>query len=274
MPLTVYIDEAGDPGVRDGLRYAVDRHEWLCISAVVVRTTLEAEAVEWVKEMRTAANSTQAGALHYHKIAIGRRLAVCETLASKPVKVFCLASHKSNLREYVNERIGKMLDAGIFYNWCLRLLLERVTAWAEEWLQQEVGGLHPLKVIFAERGGHDYAGFFSYVDTLRMQSENGTLFLKGKGLAPTMLDRSDWIVRRAETLAGLQLADTAASAFYQAANTASPSWALAPAQALKRVVAEDKKSAANFGLTVWPLPHQAELPEASRQIFRHYGYSF
>ncbi|MGE0773688.1 MAG: hypothetical protein AB7G25_09105 [Sphingomonadaceae bacterium] len=111
-PLTVYIDEAGDPGVRDGLRYAADRHEWLCISAVVVRTRREAEAVDWVKEMRLAANSTQAGALHYHKVAIGRRLVVCEALASKPVKVFCLASHKSNLREYVNERIGKMLDAG------------------------------------------------------------------------------------------------------------------------------------------------------------------
>lgn len=32
--------------------------------------------------------------------------------------------------------------------------------------------------------------------------------------------------------------------------------------------------AANYGVTVWPLKHQAELPIAARPLFEAYGYSF
>ena len=272
-PLTIYIDEAGDPGVRDGLKYLGDRHEWLCVSAAVVRTEREADAVAWVKEMRGAANSTQPGALHYHRIAAARRDAVCAVLSQKPVRGFVMASHKSNMREYVNPRIQAMIDAGTFYNWCLRILLERVTAWCERWLKQEGIPLQPLHFCFARRG-HDYGHFLKYVDKLRMQKETGTLYLKGPGLAPALLERSLWTVKKAEEVAGLQLADVAASAFYQAANTASPNWDLAPAKRLRSIIPETGGSAANTGVTVWPLHSQAPLPAQSRAIFEFYGYRF
>ena len=272
-PLTIFIDEAGDPGVRDGLRYATGRHEWLCLSAVAVRTSREEETIEWVKEMRGAANSTQAGALHYHRITTARRSAVCAVLAQKPCRAFVLASHKSNLREYVNKRIGEMLESGTFYNWCIRLLLERVTDWAEAWLLRKGCSPCGLRVIFAQRG-HDYGHFNSYIDLLRMQKEHGTLFLKGPGLAPELLKRDEWNVEPAHARAGLQLADTVCSAFYQAANTASPSWDTHPAEALAPIVALKRSVAANHGVTVYPLPHQATLPEQARPIFRFYGYHF
>jgi hypothetical protein len=272
-PLQVFIDEAGDPGVRDGLRYAESRHEWLCLSAVVIRTANAERPIEWVKEMRTAAASTQAGSLHYHRIKRERRADVCRALAGKSCRAFVLASHKSNMREYVNERVGKMLDAGTFYNWCMRLLLERVTDWAESWFKSERIPLTPLEITFASRG-HKWQHFFSYVDILRMQKENETLFLKGPGLAPTLLDRTHWRVKPAHTVAGLQLADTVASAFYQAANTASPTWDIAPAETLTPIIPRKRGQAAGHGVTVFPLPHQATLPEESRPIFRTYGYEF
>jgi hypothetical protein len=271
--LSIYIDEAGDPGVRDGVRYAVGRHEWLCLSAVAIRSSRSEELPDWVREMRVSANSTQAGALHYHRINAARRKAVCEVLAAKPARAFVLASHKSNMREYVNDRIGSMLESGTFYNWCIRLLLERVTDWAETWMKAELGQLEPMAVAFAQRG-HDYDHFNSYVDLLKMQKEAGTLYLKGPGLAPTLLDRSHWSVGPASSLAGLQLADTMASAFYQAANTASPTWDTGPAQALSPIIVSKRSVVANHGVTVFPLPHQAELPEEARAIFRFYGYKF
>ena len=273
--LAVYIDEAGDPGIRDGLRYLGDRLEWLCLSAIVIDRAAEPNLVGWVKEMRQAANARQGGSLHYHRITAARREPVCAVLAGKPVRAFVLASHKSNLREYVNPRVLRMIETGKFYNWCLRLLLERVTAWCE-WRHGRLGTpIAPLQVTFARCGGHNYEELFSYFDLLRMQVENGTLYRKGPGLAATLLDRADWSVANAEDEAGLQIADTVASAFYQAANTASPTRDLAPARALKPIIAGTKGGRApNNGLTVWPLPDQAELPADARAIFEDFGYAF
>jgi hypothetical protein len=150
--LTVYIDEAGDPGVRDGLTYRSIRHEWLRISAVVTRSNRDGEIVDWAKGLRERASSTQSASLHHHKIRADRRASVCNELATHPCRGFVLASHKSNLREYVNPRIGAMMDGGTFYNWCLRLFLQRVTSWAEAWQKQNIGGLEPLRIVFAQRG--------------------------------------------------------------------------------------------------------------------------
>lgn len=269
--VTVFIDEAGDPGVRDGLKYVGTRHEWMCVSAFVVRSSREESLVEWVKHCRAAANSRQAGALHFHKIHRDRRTPVCESLAANPCRTFTVASHKTNVREYVNPRIQKMIDSGTFYNWCMRLLMERVTAWVEARAKEGQVGLGPLKVVFADRG-HDWEHFFAYVDKLEIQSRTKSLYLKGPGLHHTLLDREHWSVVKADKLAGLQCADVVASAFYQAANTASPSHDLRPARALSPIVTKAKGIARNLGLTVWPLPAQADIPKNDRAIFNSYGY--
>jgi hypothetical protein len=270
--LTVFVDEAGDPGIRDGLRYSSTRHEWFCLAGIIVRSSRLAVLPDWIREIRSAANSKQAPALHYHRINRQRRNEVCRVLATKPCRAFVLASHKSNMRYYINHNLGAPVEAGTFYNWCLRLLLERMTAWAAEWLKRNRGQLEPLRVVLARRG-HDYNHLFSYVDRLRMQKLTGTLLLKGPGLAPELLERANWTVESAEEIDGLQLADVVASAFYQAANSVSPAWDLLPATSLGPIIAKRAKVAANYGVTVFPLAHQAELPEKARMLFRSYGYS-
>lgn len=90
----------------------------------------------------------------------------------------------------MNPNIDKMLKGGTFYNWCMRLLLERVTAWVESWSLQNNIDLQGMKVIFAERG-HDWEHFFKYVDLLRMQKQSDTLYLKGPGLHEALLDRAN-----------------------------------------------------------------------------------
>jgi hypothetical protein len=273
--LTLYIDEAGDPGVRDGLKYSALRHEWLCLAGAVVRSSREAETIDWVREMRGQARSRQSNALHYHRITSTRRHDVCAVLGQKSLRGFCMASHKTNLRSHFNERLGRMARSDQFYNWCVRLLFERLSEWNARLCRAEGSQVEPIKVVFAERGGHDYDHMFAYFDKLRMQIENGTLFLRGKPLAAELLRRDHWTVERAETLAGLQIADTIASAFYQAANTASPSWDLEPARALRPIMAKDAQGdRANAGVTVWPLAHQSQIPDEARAIFRDYGYRF
>lgn len=276
MPaLTVHIDEAGDPGIRDGLSYRPGRHEWLCLGAAVVRYGRRESPVRWVQEMRELAATRQSPQLHFTRITPARRKSVCEHLATKPLKAFCIASHKSNMRDHINPRLGKLERADQFYNWCTRLLLERITRWATDWHKSEGTQLEPLHVVFAQRGGHDYDHMFSYFETLRMQVAARTLILSGGGLQPPMLEQSHWEVEPAEKVAGCQIADTIASAVYQGANAASPVWDMAPAQALLPIVSVERASvAANLGLTVWPLPHQAPVPEESRPFFNFFGYKF
>ena len=271
--LAVFIDEAGDPGVRSGNKSAEDRHEWMCVSAVVLPVSSEPDTVQWVRDLRAVVKNSQGPCLHYARISRERRVELCEAFVKLPVRSFVVATHKSNMREYVNPRIGQMIEGGRFYNWCLRLLLERVTAWAEMWHRLRKVEPQPLQVCFARRG-HNYPQFFDYIDKLRGQKAAGELFRPGPGLSEPFLIRDHWSVEKAADIAGLQLADVVASAFYQAANCASPVWDTAPAEALAPVMSRRRRCAANVGVTAWPLPDQAEIPEDSRGIFRHYGYKW
>lgn len=240
-----------------------------------MRTTRSLAPVRWVKELRDIAASTHAQHLHYARLGVGRRLAVCEHLAQKPFRAFCVASNKTNLRQYSNQKLGQFSKGDKFYNWCVRLLFERITAWAEDWYRQEELAPAPLEIVFARRGGHGYRHMFAYFDLLRMQVANGTLVLKSGGLAPPSLERTHWRVAPAESVAGCQIADVIVSAVYQGVNSASPNWDMQPALSLEPIFAKgDDQLAANVGLTAWPLVHQAEIPEDSRPLFEAFGYQF
>jgi hypothetical protein len=99
---------------------------------------------------------------------------------------------------------------------------------------------------------------------------------EARHIVPGMVRRDLCIVRRHSVLAGLQLADIVASAFFQAANATATTHDLEPAKILKsRVAREDsKRDAVDFGLTAWPRPSQAPIPKGDRAIFEFYGYRF
>ncbi len=273
--LTLFLDEAGDPGAHDGLSYLPGRYEWLCLGGYLIRTEREPETVEWVRELRYEVKATQAPALHYHRVNLRRREQLCRSLASRPARAFCVLSHKSNLREYHNPKLGRFSDPDKLYNWCIRLLLERVTEWCRPLQTSERGGPEPIRIVFSERGGHDYDHLFSYLDMLNMQYDAGRMKLAPRHWSSAMVRTDQFEIVRADAAAGLQLADVIASSFHQSANTAHPHWDIAPASALEPVVAKDEKgSAANMGVTVWPLRHQAPVPEGARPIFEKYGYVF
>lgn len=272
--ITVYIDEGGDPGVKDGLKFTDTRYEWFTLGAYVIRTENEPFAVETVGRVLSLIKGGQRPDLHYAQLPSGVRKPACEYIATRPARAFCLLSHKTNLREYQNPILGQM-KAGEYYNWCTRLLLERVMFWyAIVIAKNEVSRL-PLKIVFSERGGHDYDHMFSYFERLKDQARSSGFKKSPKLFDPNMLERSLWSIESHSRFAGLQLADAIASAFYQAANRKSPNWSLGPAMALSPIIAEDAKgSARDVGVTVWPLSHQGKLPEDSRQIFARYGYRF
>jgi hypothetical protein len=197
-------------------------------------------------------------------------------LSMKPARIFTVASHKTNMRGYQNRRMGTRLGRGEFYNWCLRLLLERVTHWCADLSTKERGVVEPAQIVFSERGGHDYNHLRGYIDTLRMQAVERTTWLKAKEIVAGVLDPALCVVKPHASLAGLHLADIAASAFFQGADHSSPSFTLDNALALKRIVpkAPKQKSAAGFGLLKLPFTHQGEIPVGDRPLFEAFGYDW
>ena len=139
----------------------------------------------------------------------------------KDVRIFVVASHKTNIRGYQNKRMGTRLGRGEFYNWCLRLLLERVTQWCARRSAKHGKEVEPARIVFSERGGHDYTHLKSYIEYLKMQAEAGTTYLKAREVVPGVLSARLCEVRPHDVLAGLQLADIAASAFFQGVESKS-----------------------------------------------------
>lgn len=268
-----YIDEAGDPGVKAAGASAAS--EWFLVSAVVVSADRDRDVVDWVRDMREAVRTQQRHPIHYRKLSPTNRQRVCRMLSTKSVRIFTIASHKTNMRGRQNPRMGKPMGRGEFYNWMLRLLLERVTIWCAHRAKVDGIGGAVLKPIFSERGGHDYSHLQSYLRLLQMQAENGGAVLRARQIVPGVIDHTLIEIRPHADLAGLQLADIAASAFFQAVNVAEPA-DLMPARSLKARTAKDvgKREAAEFGLLRLPFPQHGDIPVESRPIFEDFGYGF
>lgn len=273
----VYVDEAGDPGVKQKSVAELEAaSEWFVVSAVVVRDIREQDVPAWVSDMREAVRAQGRSPIHYRKLSRSNQARVCRMLAGKDVRIFVVASHKTNMRGYQNKRMGSSFGRGEFYNWCLRLLLERVTQWCANRSKVEERGIEAARIVFSERGGHDYTHLRGYIDTLRTQAENGATFLKAKEVVPGVLYPGLCDVRPHSGLAGLQLADIAASAFFQGLDSKSLAYTIEPAIALQPRVAKAprQRSAAGFGLLRLPFGHQGDIPIADRPLFEAYGYGW
>jgi hypothetical protein len=272
-----FIDEAGDPGLNTVRPIdASGGSEWLCLGAVVIRAKHDADVVKWVRSIQVKADIRNRPDLHYRNLPDFRKRIVCSELAKLPVRAFVLASNKKNMRRYRNLRAERVKSQQWFYNYCLRLLLERVTHFSYQHARSESVDDRFLKIIYSERGGHSYGQTIAYQELLKNQAKAGSLVLtKGR----IMWEVLDW--RLAEPAshksnAGAQLADIVASSFYQAIDTLPPTkWNNEFAKLLKPVVAKNDNIYFNYGLALQPTPpSKAKLTDQQKEIFEFYGYQF
>lgn len=178
----VYIDEAGDPGVR--AKMPVGASEWFVVSAAVVSSERDVDVVDWLRDMREAVRMQQRQTLHYRNLSQSNRERVCRMLSTKNVRLFTVASHKTNMRGRRNPRMGKALGKDEFYNWCLRLLLERVTSWCARRAKKDGLDGCAAKIVFSERGGHDYQHLRAYLDLLEAQAVSGHGYKLARQIVP------------------------------------------------------------------------------------------
>lgn len=105
--------------------------EWITVSAVLVRKPNLALAPHWVASILKDIGISQRRDLHFRALSPARKRRACQMLANLPVRLFVVASNKKNMRQYKNERAAKVLSNQWFYNWLVRILVERITHYCE-----------------------------------------------------------------------------------------------------------------------------------------------
>jgi Protein of unknown function (DUF3800) len=220
-----YIDEAGDPGLtRVRPIDSQGATEWLSIGAILIRQEKERETVGWVQSIRQTIGARQRPDLHFRDLSPSRKFAVCQELPKLPLRCFALLSNKKNMRQHRNELAERARPSGQswFYNWCVRLLLERITDFVEADSLRRHNKPRQVQLVFSERGGVRYGQTAAYHSLLKEQARSQTTVLKKREIKWRVLHPASTLIVQHAKNAGVQLADVVASSFYQAANTLPP----------------------------------------------------
>ncbi|HWK44089.1 MAG TPA: DUF3800 domain-containing protein [Stellaceae bacterium] len=268
-----YIDEAGDDGIKRVRPAHPDgASEWLILSCVVLSVENDKEVLPWVKEIVSKFRNPQRKDIHFKDLHTARKRIVCKSLAEKPVRLFVVMSNKKNLPAYINPRLND--NRRWLYWWLSRCLLERVTEFCDRKSMVLYKEKRTVKIIFSNRGGMSYPHFRDYISLLREQNSNGSMYNSTRNIHWDYIDVEEIYAKPHKTLAGLQLADTVASAFYQAValndkGGCDPQFA----KMLKGRMYRSKAGRyLGAGIKPMPQPKQMDLEKIQREIFEFYGY--
>lgn len=271
-----YFDEAGDPGIKRVMPLdPVGGTEWFSVGCVVILAENEAQPVEYVRRVRSEFNSFQRPDIHYKNLKPWQRITACSELAKENVRVFALLSNKQSMRGYRNPNAEavSLHPNDFFYNYCIRILLERVTEYLLIKANKTFGEPRKVKLVFSKRGGHSYRHVETYTKLLEIQKRNGRLYQSFSAPDFSIVEASLIEAVQHEQNAGLQMADIVASAFYQGAHARAKNWDTRPAQALKPRVATVGNKYANKGLQLLPWSTwKNPLTDEQKLLFRFYGY--
>lgn len=271
-----YVDEAGD----DGLQLVRTRDnpgasEWMVLSAILVRADRESTIPTWLRDIIIGLEQHQLRHLHFHKLPDDKKLWLCQQVASLPLRVFTVISHKKNMERHVNLNASRarVNRTAWFYAWMTRILLERITAYCARRSAKDFRENRYLKVEISQRGGVNIQEIRDYLDLLRKQGGHGMVYLNSGNLAWEVVDLSLIQTFPNRMRAGLQLADIAASAFY-AGLERTPNGTVKPdfAKALRPVVCMDRRHKRfEFGFKVMPGWIGSRLPDDQADLIKHYS---
>ena len=268
----LYIDEAGDVGTK-AFDTGTKSTAWFGVGGYVISKKYEPDAAEWIRQIRTGSMAPPSAELHYKGLDERRRIGVAREVAKLPLRAFMVLSHKENMRGYENPRAAKAGGENVFYNFCLRVLLERVTEAVARSSLKRFDRPAKMKIVIAQTGGVRYGQTAAYLELLRLQAVAGTTFLSAATINPKVVDM--WLVEQisAKNSAACQIADTIVSSFYNAVNDTGKYPKLQePARALWPVVGRHYQRRSNVGLTL--LPWNRKIPIEDRPIFETYGYGW
>lgn len=279
----LYIDEAGDDVLKN-LRpeFPNGNSEWLVLAGYMVRREVDQDLPDLLRMIMNDIDARQARSLHYRDLSPRKRQRVCEILGEKPARAFVVCSYKRTMVGHNNPRAAasSVPTKQYYYNYLIRLLLERATDYCFNDSDERYGKPKKLKVVFAAKGGHQYGRTKAYIEKLKRQAIAQSTVLNRRVVRPEVLRFNLIEYLPTHLQAGLQMSDIIASAFFQAVETNRDTWTCSPAKALHRIVAreivakEHRLVYPDYGVTLVPQPYKVSLSDDQRKIFEIYGYVF
>jgi hypothetical protein len=272
-----YIDEAGDPGLQR-VKPLDDNgsSEWLILSAVVIGAPNERNVAPWRNDILRATKS-QRKDLHFTDFKPWNKRITCAEIARLPVRCFVVCSNKKNMKGYRNPFAEHYPAPNWFYAWLSRLLLERVTHFVREKSLEQHREIRKVRLEFSSRGGLDTFGLTSYFNWLKLQSEEGKNFLPLGNIVWDTIDESLVFIFSHKERAGLQLADTVASAFFKACDyvdtgECNPEFAKLLEPRMGRDPDGNRGAVSGYSVKLMPKFKTADLLPVQAEIFTFYGY--
>lgn len=275
------IDEAGDPGIRR-VRPLDPKggSEWFVLGCSLIQVKSESDQLIWVREILDKLSMKQQTVLHFRDLDEWRKPIACQMLGNiKGVRCFAMLSNKKNMKGHRNLRAASRSEGigidQVFYNWCLRIILERVTDFVYRHSILTYGEPRHVKIILGERGTHSYARATWYGQMLKDQSKAGTTYLAKRTIKWEVFDSRLIQVSQPQANAGLQLADIIASSFFQGVDILPPTiFNTNNARLLKPRIAEKDGTIENFGVTLLPFKYyEADLRPEQIDLLEYYGFN-
>ncbi|MGL3211554.1 DUF3800 domain-containing protein [Bradyrhizobium sp. BR 1433] len=274
------IDEAGDPGIRRVRPLDPGGgSEWFVLGCSLIQVKSESHQVDWVRKILDELRMKQQTVLHFRDLDEWRKPIACQLLGGiNAVRCFAMLSNKTNMKGHRNLRAASRSEGigidQVFYNWCLRIILERVTDFVYRHSIRAYGEPRHVKIILGERGTHSYARATWYGQMLKDQSKAGTTYLSKRTINWEVFDSRLIQVSQPQVNAGLQLADIIASSFFQGVDILPPTiFNTHNARLLKPRIAEKDGVIENFGVTLLPFKYyEAHLQPEQIDLLEYYGF--
>jgi hypothetical protein len=248
--------------------------EWFVLAALLVKIDRDTNVVGWVRDIRSKLRKVNRPDLHFRHLSPPNKRIVCNGIAELPLRCFVVMSNKKNMQNYRNPFAEKVPARNWFFCWMTRLLLERVTDYCASRTMRDWNEIRSVRLVFSTRGGMSYPQLRAYLTWLHKHSKAGTMFLRQGDLNWSIVDIDEVHAFDHSQRAGLQLADSVASAFYAAAEY-WPALRCEPeyAKLLKPRMARNRRGQIlEWGLKPMPYLKKAKLISPQREIFEFYGF--
>jgi hypothetical protein len=207
----VYIDEAGDDGIKN-FRGTADggTSHWLVIAGCIVSAENDPKMPTWRNEILGAFAGKNRRDLHFKDLKHEQRLHACSEIGKLPIRLSVIMSNKTTIPTHSRKNL--FLKKNTLYWYLCRYLVERVSIWcARRVRRHEVAGNGKARLVFSRRGGLDYDDFRDYLQILKDKQSEETA-----SIVWSAIDIDAVCAMDAATCAGLQIVDTPASAFLRA----------------------------------------------------------
>ncbi len=204
-----YIDESGDEGFKFRTSYDEQASsDWFVLSAFITRKNTDLETVKIIDKVRQEFKLHLKKHVHWKDLKHPEKVRYTQIISGLQARVIGVCIHKPSLLEP-----EKFQQRYRLYFYATRYLIERVSWLARDNHKPEKwGGDGTIELLFSNRQGMSYKEMKEYLQKLKEKKETGHDIQIEFGFVPF-----DGIQTQTPSRSmGLQLADAAAGAFFNA----------------------------------------------------------